>query len=431
MFIVNWRLPSPPFSIPNLAWLGGFMLVFWAPFWGGQRVPVLFLLVLGLLLHIRTRKLIPAPTAQRRWGIIFLLLWLPCLLSAPFSLVPNASFTLCLVLLLHFWVGYALLTGLEGEGHTRLAWGIGLTLLFWSVDGAIQLTVGRDLFGVQLTPQEIRITGPFEGNLHMSLFICVMMPLLLWPLARVRPWSALFLFAFMSTVAFLSGARTSLAFSILVALMLLPRLPAWKYRAILLPFCLIPLLAIPLSPILLERVMQRDYLSVLKPSNSEVARDSLFDKVNHLLSGRLWIWETAGNMLLAHPLVGVGPAAFDSAYPQYATRTDDPFRIAKDDGKHAYHAHQMYIGSAAETGLLGLSGLLTCIFLVGRWYRSASLAARARGAPYLACLAIIAFPINSQPVLFSGWWFPIVLLLLCGLLSALEERTARHTPTQQ
>jgi len=431
MSIVNWQLPRSPLTVNNLAWFGGFMLVFWAPFWSGARLPLLLLVVLGVIIHVRAGHLIPENVSERRWGTLFLLLFLPSLLASAFSLKPQASLTLCLVLFLHFWVGLALLAGLGNQGHARLARWIGLTLLFWSLDGLIQFTLGQDLFGKPLAlpeaPKAIRVTGPFGDNLHMGLFIGVMMPLLLWPLARSRPWTTLLLFLFMSTIAFLSGARTVLVFTTLAALALMFRLAAWKYRAALLALCFAPLLVVPLSPVLHERVMERDYLSAVKPSTS-ASKSSLYDSVNTVLSGRLWIWEAAGNMVLDRPLVGVGPGAFDSAYPNYAHRPDDYLRVANSEGKHAYHAHQMYLGMAAENGLIGLTGLLACIFLVARWFRQASPPARDRAAPYLACLAVIAFPINSQPILFSGWWFPIVLLLLCGFLAALEEQTHSRTP---
>lgn len=430
MFTVNSPFLNPLLSARNLAWLGGFMLVFWAPFWGGHRLPIILLLGLGLFFHLQSRHILPHTRAEQRWGWILLPLLLPCLVSAPFSLTPQGSYTVCLVLALHYWVGLALLRGMDNGGHATLARWIGLTLLFWSVDGVVQLALDRDLFGVPLVPTELRITGPFIDNLHMGLFICILMPLLLWPLAPGRPWLVLLLFIFMSTVAFLSGARTNLAFTTLVALALMFRLPAWKHRAALAVLCFLPLLAVPLSPVLKERVLQRDYIPTL--SNSETKVDKpLFDQVNHVLSGRLWIWDTAANMVQAHPWLGVGPAAFDTAYPDYSKRPDDPLRVANEDGHHAYHAHQMYIGVAAETGLVGLAGLLTAIFLAGRWFWTAPLAARRNAAPYMVCLAVIAFPINSQPVLFSGWWFPIVLLLLCGMLAALEDMTSTPEPVHQ
>jgi O-antigen ligase len=230
------------------------------------------------------------------------------------------------------------------------------------------------------------------------------------------------LFIPMSAIAALAGARTNMVFVLLVAIALSFRLPSWKHRFALLLLSLSPLLVIPLSPVLQSRM----HVSTAALSNeSGEVEQSLFEKLDTISSGRMILWETAGNMLLKHPLTGVGPSAFDPAYPYFATRTNDPFRKPNEEGKYAYHAHQMYVGMAAETGLIGLAGLLACIALIVRWYRQASAPARAAANPYAVTLAVIAFPINSQPVLYAGWWFPIVLMLLCGLLVALET-----VPTQ-
>lgn len=423
MSIANWSLPKPLFSLANLAWLGGFLLLFWSPFWGAQRMPLLILLGVGLILHLQSRRWLPTGRAQRRWGVIFLLLWLPCLLATPGSLAPQASLNLSLVLLLHYWVGLALLSGLAGPGHPRMARWLGLLLLFWAADGALQFALGRDLFGVPIS-EDGRVLGPFAGNMHMGLFLVVLMPLLLWPLARTRPWLAILLFVPLGAISALAGARTNLVFAVLAALVLMPALPTWKHRIPLLLLSLSPALTIPFSPTLKERVLERNY-DVMAPSASGTSGE-LFDKIDRISTSRLVIWENAGRMWLAHPWTGVGPGAFDRAYPHYATRASDPYRTANKEGKHAYHAHQMYISALAETGLIGLAGLLAGIALVVRWYRAASPLAREAANPWLACLAIIAFPINSQPVLFTGWWFPVVLLLLCGVLAALEGDARRE-----
>lgn len=398
------------------------MLVFWQPFWGEQRLPVLILIGVGIFLHAAaysdSRRLLPATQTERRWGKVFLLLWIPCLLATPYSYDLPGSLTLCLVLLLHYWVGIALLHGLRQPGHAYTAKAIGLTLVFWTADGLIQFLFGRDLFGVPLPSDEMRVTGPFEGNLHMGLFIAVLMPLLLWPLAKTRPWTAMLLFMPLSALSALAGARTNLVFVLLVALALLFRLPAWKHRVVLLLLSLSPALVIPLSPVLQSRMQVSATALSSDPGKIE---QTLFERLDAIASGRLTIWESGGRMLQAHALTGVGPAAFDTAYPQFASRAGDPFRHANAEGKHVYHAHQMYVSVAAETGLIGLAGLLAAIALIAHWYRQAGPPARAAAQPYLACLAVIAFPLNSQPVLYSGWWFPIVLLLLCGLLAALAS----------
>lgn len=430
MFILNLQIPSRLLTARNLAWLAGFMLVFWAPFWSGQRLPVLILFGVGVFLHAASfrasyntsRRLLPTGQAERRWGAVFLLLWIPCLLASPFSYNLQGSLTLCLVLLLHYWVGIALLHGLQQPGHVLAARAIGLTLLFWMADGIIQFIFGRDLFGVPIDTTGMRVTGPFEGSLHMGLFIVVLMPLLLWPLARTRPWTAMLLLIPLGGTAALAGARTNMVFVILVALALMFRLPSWKHRFMLLLLSLSPALVIPFSPVLQERIMQRNY-AVLDSASRQ--QQTLFEKLDGLSSGRLILWESAGRMLRTHPLTGVGPGAFDTAYPKFATRANDPFRNPNADGKYCYHAHQMYISVAAETGLVGLAAFLAAIALIVRGYRQASPHAREAANPYVASLAVIAFPINSQPVLYSGWWFPIVLLLLCGMLAALESATPK------
>lgn len=420
MSILNLQIPSPLLTARNFAWLASFMLVFWAPFWSGQRLPVLILFGVGVFLHVVSRRLLPTGQAERRWGMIFLLLWVPCLLATPFSYNLQGSLTLCLVLLLHYWVGLALLHGLRQPGHALAAKAIGWTLVFWTVDGIVQFIFGRDLFGVSLEATEMRVTGPFDGNLHMGLFIVVLMPLVLWPIARSRPWTAMLLLIPFGAISAMAGARTNMVFVLLVALALMFRLPAWKHRVALLLLSLSPALVIPFSPVLQSRIHTSSTALGGEPGNVE---RTLFEKLDTISSGRLILWESAGNMLRKHPLTGVGPAAFDTAYPNFVTRANDPFRNPNADGKYCYHAHQMYVSVAAETGLIGLAAFLFAIALIVRWYRQAAPPAREAANPYVASLAVIAFPINSQPVLYSGWWFPIVLLLLCGMLAALENAT--------
>jgi hypothetical protein len=86
----------------------------------------------------------------------------------------------------------------------------------------------------------------------------------------------------------------------------------------------------------------------------------------------------------------------------------------------------MYVSIAAESGICGLAGIVTTVGLCVAWFLQATEAQRAHAAPYAASLAVIAFPIQSQPVLFTLWWFPVVLLLLCGMLSALSSGTRQH-----
>jgi O-antigen ligase len=85
------------------------------------------------------------------------------------------------------------------------------------------------------------------------------------------------------------------------------------------------------------------------------------------------------------------------------------------------HAHQLYVGLAAETGLTGLLAFFVVIGLCIRWYWRAPPARRDQAWPYALGLVIYAFPINSQSVLYTHRLFPVLLLLLAGMLAALDE----------
>ena len=41
--------------------------------------------------------------------------------------------------------------------------------------------------------------------------------------------------------------------------------------------------------------------------------------------------------------------------------------------------------------------------------------------PFACSLFVASFPINSQPVLFTHWYFPVLLLLVCAMLAALVD----------
>ena len=59
------------------------LLVFWSPFSGGPRVFSALLAIMGGWLIYRERATLFAQSAMKRWSIIFLLLWIPLLVSVP------------------------------------------------------------------------------------------------------------------------------------------------------------------------------------------------------------------------------------------------------------------------------------------------------------------------------------------------------------
>ncbi len=404
------NLPSINLSPDTTARVLGLMLVAWQPFISGARLPSLLLFLLGAWMLWRKRIDFQA-LAVKRMGLLFLLLLIPILLSLPGSFDPKGSLSVAALLPLFYVVGLALLQGLSTPaGREWLQRWLLVVLLIWLGDGYIQFAFGRDLLGVPMNADG-RILGPFADNLHLGFFLAVLLPAILWRLAAERPRQALLIIALTSFIVGMNGARSGVLMLVLACITLLPRFTTWRYRALMAMALTSALVAALLfSPVISEQVKRLANLG-----NQTEA--SLFQQLNGVLSGRVIIWETAWQMIRDRPLTGVGAKAFAEAYDRYVTRAEDPFRYPR--GVYVYHAHQMYVSVAAESGMIGLAGLIAVIGLCAAWYCRAPPERRRQAAPFAAPLAVIAFPLQSQPVLYTIWWFPIVLLLLCAMLAAL------------
>lgn len=394
-----------------LARILGLLLVAWQPFISGPRLPSVVLLLLGVWMLLRREIDLTAQPA-RRLIKIFLLLLIPVLLSIPASLHVPSSINVALALVLFGIVGLALLQGLAVEGaHAWLQRWLLITVCVWMLDGCVQLAFGRDLLGVALGEAK-QIYGPFSGNLRFGLFITVLMPVVFWRLVNRRPWLSLSLIALLGFIAGMSGARSNLLFFMLSCAVLLPRFGMRQRIAVLAAGCAVVLAVAAFSPAIGQRWSTMVHLWEMREANPMQAVDTA-------LSGRLTIWQTAWRMVEDRPFTGVGAGAFARAYDHYSISENDPFRSGGSYGSPS-HAHQMYVSMAAETGWVGLISLIVVIVLCAHWFWTAPPRQRALAAPYAAALAVIAFPLQSQPVLYIIWWFPLVLLLLCGLLAALQ-----------
>jgi putative inorganic carbon (hco3(-)) transporter len=96
---------------------------------------------------------------------------------------------------------------------------------------------------------------------------------------------------------------------------------------------------------------------VILPSD---AKDVLFSRTGEAQpydSGRVFSWHTAGRMIAAHPILGVGPGLFHDSYSDYA----DPEEVYRQNPLHHMDAHNTYLDLAAEGGLV--TSLLFCAIL--------------------------------------------------------------------
>lgn len=419
-FLGPWPTPAAlrqACTLANVCRLFALLLVAWQPFPGEYRVPLVGSALLGLVLSLRGALPAMAEPA-RRLGLLLLCLVIPGLLSIPTSLAPGKSWGEIVSVALVALAGISVLYGLRTRAdHQWLQTGLVVVIAAWIGDGLLQAFTGADVFGI--VPPEGFITGPFKNNATFGIIITILLPLTFWePLKQRRP-EALALLTGTLLVITLSGQRNNLLLAV-IGLYCLSAL--WKPRTRLVAIgCFIALLiaATHLSPALQERGgMMIESINSLTfklktsrtDSTSPLNKKDILSKINTFSNDRGYLIEAGFKMIRVNPLTGIGIGGYKKAYPQFTS--ESPPR--KD-----IHAHNIYLGIAAETGFAGIGFFSYFLYLLWSWYSSAPPSRKAMAAPYAYTLIVILFPLASHTSLFRAFHFTIFLLILSGFLSAL------------
>jgi putative inorganic carbon (HCO3(-)) transporter len=158
---------------------------------------------------------------------------------------------------------------------------------------------------------------------------------------------------------------------------------------------------------------------------------------------RVQLWRTAWSMALAHPLVGVGPDGFVSAFPDHVTDEFAPtfgaFSVAPD-------AHNLFATAAASLGFPGLAALVGLVGAAARrigraWRRARAAPGRpgTEGARYERLLLggaaaglvgyLVQASANTQPVSLSfvAW---VLLGAMCVLSRPPDGPPADSVPAE-
>lgn len=360
---------------------------------------------------------------------LFLCFWLPMVFSSLDSMAPQKSWTQTLAALRFLAAGcsMAVLLSLPSARWRVLRWSAFL-LLFWAIDGFIQLLLGADLFGIAMHPD--RLNALFVQKYQFYGPTLAMLSPLLLEYARREwaPWAWALSFTLVLGAVLISGMRAgwlSMALVLLTYVLLMFQRENRELRRMMLS---VPLLAVLIlsfsyfaSPLFQERIekTRSAYLG-----ESVEADPSALDDAT---SNRLPIFTTAWNMYLHHPVNGVGVRAFPVAYMVYAA--EDDIHIQKSGGvAGATHAHNVVLEVMADTGSIGLFGLLLGAVLALRYWWRGSHSQRQDSFPFLLAVLLILFPFNSHFAIY-GTYTSSLLWFLLGLWAS-TSRTAVGAKTR-
>ncbi len=139
------------------------------------------------------------------------------------------------------------------------------------------------------------------------------------------------------------------------------------------------------------------------------------------VQGRLSFWRSAIAIFRDHPLVGTGPWTYGIAHTRYQ---DDVRRYASD-------AHNLYLQTAAEMGIVGLAVLVALLIsIVALWIRTLRIAHGLPEYPLVAGvgLGLVGFFLHSG--LEVNWAFPANPALAFAMIGALAgyEASSMRSP---
>ena len=351
--------------------------------------------------------------------VLFASYWLPELLSSPDAVNGRRALRESLVDLRYLPFLWLVAIAVATERGRRLTFaGISVIVLLWVVDGGVQAATGWSVGGYASAD---RLSGVFGAeNLKLGLVLASLAPFPLIAAGKrfgVVGW--LLVATALGGVVLLAGARASW-----LTLGLVMAISGWQLFGAKRTLALLGgggLVVFALSLAFSEKFQDR-------LERTSAALNGGSEGVDFALSGRTSIWRTAVDMAIANPVNGVGVRGFRDAYVLYAEK-DDPWLVDADHGA-GFHAHQIVLEVASETGLLGLLLWLGGAALAWRAWRFASPEARDRArAPALALLATV-FPLNTHLAFYSTFWGGLTLLLAALYAGSLLSNRGPGSPVE-
>ncbi|NNE04920.1 MAG: O-antigen ligase family protein [Xanthomonadales bacterium] len=393
-------------------WASWLLILFFAllPFGRFAELPLaVFALCLPFILRTPERRL-QARSAALVLVPLFLCFWLPMVLSSFDSFEPQKSTMKSLAALRYLAaaISIAVLLSAPSARWRVLRW-TSFLLLFWAIDGFVQLYFGADLFGVAMHPE--RLNALFIRQYQFfGPTLAILSPLLLeYARRRWPPWAWAASFSLILGAVMIAGMRSGWLIMGLVMAVYLLQMMNRENRDIRLATISIPVLALGViiagylaSPLIQDRVEQS--LKVLDGTPSGVDTAS---------SARLPIFKTAWSMYQAHPVNGVGVRAFSTAYLEYAEQGD--IHVRNSGGvRGALHAHNLLLEVAADTGTIGILCLAAGLLLAWRQWRSTRPKDRQEAFPYVLAIGLLLFPVNSHFAIY-GTYLSSLIWMLAGL----------------
>jgi O-antigen ligase len=351
---------------------------------------------------------------------LFLCYWVPMVLSSVDSMDPQKSWGQSIAALRYLAAALAMSVLLSSPSNRErvLRWTAWL-LLFWAVDGFVQLFLGSDLFGIAMHPD--RLNALFVKKYQFfGPTLAMLSPLVLEHARRQWPsWAWALAFTLILGAVMIAGMRSgwlTMAIVLGTYMVLMLKRENRELRRTVLTIPVLLVIVVSVSYLASPLFQQRLDVTQAFTLGTDTSKDASSME-------RIPIFKTALVMYREHPINGVGVRAFPVAYMSYAE--PDDVHIRKSGGKTgATHAHNVLLEIMSDTGSIGLAGLLLALGFLWRHRARTTPAERWEAFPFALAVFLILFPLNSHFAIYGTYTSSLIWFLVGLWAAALRKSTA-------
>lgn len=367
------------------------------------NVPIAIMAVIGLYRSIRSPRHVWDDQLSRFFIILFMCIWIPLLISLIDAVNISRSAKTAFGYLRFLFMGIYLLQSLKSRDIWRnLRLFIFCLMVFWSLDGVLQLVIGRDLFGYPMAYGYI--TGMFYPRFTIAHILAALSPIyidFIFEKSKKSMWFWLLILPLI-IVILMSGRRGTWIMFFIGMAGYLTYLFYQKLlsKRIIKQFILIMTVMIITAGVTINfnKNLQQRFFGAFDVFSGN------YEKINAAFSLRLPIWKTSLNIIRHHWINGVGPRGFRYSYDDYSGENDIWY------GQMPTHPHQMYLEILVETGLIGFFGILVALgffyFYIKRLVKISQL------FPPILCMIVAIFPFNTHMAFYSSYWSSFLWCLM-------------------
>lgn len=385
---MNTKIPSKNDITLTILVILGFVLM---PFGRSVEVTTALLMLAGIYYVLKTSKFsLSSIPAARLYVLLFMLIWVPTLVSAIDSTDFKRSIIFCILYLRYLFAGLVVIYLFQQRELKKwVLLSLCVVVLVWVSDSFIQWLFGVDLLGREYIGG--RLTGPFD-KLILPIYLSVLLPFtLLYVAQKTNAWGFLLILVMSLWVLLLAGGRASFFVLLLAGLLYLfyqfisQQKKSWLLSMLFIGIFIVGgIVAYHQSPMVEARV-----------DKTALVFKGDYESIDKATSYRLPLWKTAYTMGLDHLFNGYGVKNFRQGFQYYASAGNKYEKIG------AMHPHLFFLETFAETGLIGVLGSLLIPLVLFRFYTGNIRSMPPTHAVSMITVLVVFFPFNAH-VSFYG-----------------------------